>query len=77
MHWTSGITSYLLILTIIFCFRNHDGFLTKGELKLANKDATMSDVMQVPKEFFLYKSFLLEPQILLITIYFNLGDKGL
>ena len=28
-------------------YRNKDGFLTKGELKLANKDATMSDVLKV------------------------------
>ena len=27
--------------------RNKDGFLTKAELKLANKDATMADVVKV------------------------------
>jgi len=31
--------------------KNHDGFLTKGELKLANKDATMSDVQKVIDEY--------------------------
>merc|ERR1711953_1642558 len=31
--------------------RNKDGFITKGELKLANKEATMADVMQVIKDY--------------------------
>jgi len=31
--------------------KNNDGFLTKGELKLANKNATMADVMQVIKDY--------------------------
>lgn len=31
--------------------KNHDGFITKGELKLANKDAAMSDVMQVIEDY--------------------------
>ena len=29
--------------------RNKDGYLTKGEIKLTNKEATMKDVQQVNK----------------------------
>lgn len=32
-------------------YRNKDGFITKGELKLANKDATMADVSKVRVRF--------------------------
>merc|ERR1711953_1527970 len=31
--------------------RNKDGFITKGELKLANKDATMAEVSQVIRDY--------------------------
>ena len=30
--------------------RNKDGYLTKGEIKLTNKEATMKDVQQVNKD---------------------------
>ena len=30
--------------------RNKDGFLTKGEIKLTNKNATMSEVLEVSEE---------------------------
>merc|ERR1711981_1424397 len=31
--------------------RNKDGFITRGELKLANKNATMAEVSQVIKDY--------------------------
>ena len=31
-------------------FRNKDGFLTKGEIKLTNKNASMSEVLEVSGE---------------------------
>ena len=30
--------------------RNKDGFLTKGEIKLTNKNASMSEVLEVSQE---------------------------
>ena len=54
----------LLTLRAYMIFRNHDGFITKGELKLANKDASMSDVMQVKLKLSLITKYLLSFQVI-------------
>jgi hypothetical protein len=34
-------------LTELPCFRNKDGYITRGELKLAYRDRPMQDIVQV------------------------------